>query len=134
MAEENQKYESEVRMVLEAWAEATRQNRTDNILKNHSANLVIYDVLPPMKYESAASYRRSWEEWQPEAKGETIFDLEDLTVIADSEVAFAYCFIRCGGTMPDGRAFEDVVRATFGLRKIDGAWTVLHQHVSKPLQ
>jgi ketosteroid isomerase-like protein len=58
--------DSEVHAVLEEWAAATRQNRKDDILKNHAANLVIFDVLPPMKYESAESYRRSWEEWQPE--------------------------------------------------------------------
>ena len=57
--------DAEVRAVLEEWAEATRQSRRDEILKHHSAKLVIFDVLPPMKYESAESYRRSWDAWQP---------------------------------------------------------------------
>jgi ketosteroid isomerase-like protein len=47
------KTDAEVRTVLEEWAEATRQSRRDEILKHHSAKLVIFDVLPPMKYESA---------------------------------------------------------------------------------
>lgn len=126
--------ESDVRAVLEGWAEATRQNRKDDVLKNHVSDLVIFDVLPPMKYESADSYRRSWSEWQPEVQGEGQFDLEDLSVTAGSDVAFAHCFIRCGGRMPDGRSFQDVVRATFCLRKIDGLWKVFHQHLSKPLK
>ena len=45
--------DAEVRAVLEEWAAATRLSRTDEILKHHSTNLVIFDVLPPMKYESA---------------------------------------------------------------------------------
>ena len=57
---------SEVRAVLEAWAKATRENRKDEVLKNHVPDLVIFDVLPPMKYDSAESYRRSWGDWQPE--------------------------------------------------------------------
>jgi ketosteroid isomerase-like protein len=93
--------DAEVRAVLEEWAAATRLSRTDEILKHHSTNLVIFDVLPPMKYESA-------------------------------DVAFAHSFIRCGGTFPDGRTFQDLVRATFCLRKVDGSWMVEHQHVSKP--
>lgn len=124
--------ESEVRTVLEAWAAATRQSRMDDILKNHAEDLIVFDVLPPMKFESADSYRRSWDEWQPETQGEAIFNLEDLSVTAGDEVAFAHSFIRCGGTMPDGRVFEDLVRATFCLRKVDGVWVVYHQHVSKP--
>jgi len=57
--------ETQVRAVLEDWANATQQNRKDEILKNHVPDLVIFDVLPPMKYESAESYRRSWDDWQP---------------------------------------------------------------------
>ena len=126
--------ESEVRAVLEAWAAATRHNQKDNILRNHASDLVIFDVLPPMKYESAESYRRSWDEWQPETQGEAVFRLEGLSITAGDNVAFAHSFIRCGGTLPDGRTFQDLVRATFCLRKVDGAWVVQHQHVSKPFE
>lgn len=126
--------ESEVRTVLEEWAAATRQNRREDILKHHSANLVIFDVLPPMKYESAESYRRSWEEWQPDTQGEVVFNLENLTITAGNDVAFAHSLIRCGGTLPDGRTFQDLVRATFCLRKLHDSWVVEHQHVSKPFE
>jgi ketosteroid isomerase-like protein len=126
--------ETQVRAVLEDWAKATRQNRKDEVLKNHVPDLVIFDVLPPMKYESAESYRQSWGDWQPETQGDGQFDLENLSVTASTDLAFAHCFIRCGGTMPDGRTFQDLVRATFCLKKIDGAWKILHQHGSKPIQ
>ncbi|MER0041587.1 nuclear transport factor 2 family protein [Pseudomonas sp. MGal98] len=126
------KTDSEVLTVLEEWAAATRQSRRDEILKHHSANLVIFDVLPPMKYESAESYRRSWDEWQPDTQGEAVFNLENLTITAGNDVAFAHSFIRCGGTLPDGTTFQDLVRATFCLIKVNGSWVVEHQHVSKP--
>lgn len=126
--------EIEVRHVIEDWAEATRQDRRDDVLKNHVSDLVVFDVLPPMKYETAESYRRSWDDWQPEFEGEGKFNLENLSVTASSDVAFAHSFIRCGGTAANGRVFEDLVRATFCLRKIDGLWKISHQHISKPLQ
>ncbi|WP_411871127.1 YybH family protein [Vulcanococcus limneticus] len=124
--------DAEVRTVLEEWAEATRLGRRDEILKHHSANLVIFDVLPPMMYAGAEAYKRSWDEWQPGTQGEAVFNLENLTITAGSDVAFAHSFIRCGGTLPDGTTFQDLVRATFCLRKVDGSWLVEHQHVSKP--
>ncbi len=126
--------EIEIRRLIEDWALATRQNRRGDVLKNHVSDLVVFDVLPPMKYESTEAYRRSWDDWQPETQGEGKFDLENMSVTAGTDVAFAHSFIRCGGTMANGRAFEDLVRATFCLRKIDGLWKISHQHISKPLQ
>jgi ketosteroid isomerase-like protein len=125
--------EAQIRELLEAWASATRQNRKHDVLKHHSPDLVMFDVLAPMKYESAEAYRKSWGDWQPETEGECQFHIEDLVVRAESDVAFAYCFIRCGGTKPDGKTFSDLVRATFCLQKESGKWMVAHQHVSKPL-
>jgi ketosteroid isomerase-like protein len=129
---ENEK--SNIRAILEAWASATRQSRKDDVLINHAENVLIYDVLPPIKYETAAAYRRSWDDWQPDTQGEGQFELKDLSVTANSDIAFAHGLIQCGGTLPSGKTFQDTVRATFCLKKMDGAWKILHQHISKPLK
>lgn len=121
-----------IRQLLDEWTRTTREVPQADVLKNHSDSVLIYDVLPPLKYESAAAYRASWDEWQPDAQGDIQFELEDLKVIAGSEVASAHSLVRCGGTLPDGKAFRDTVRATFCLRRVDGGWKVFHQHISKP--
>lgn len=122
----------DVRAVLEEWARATREGRQDNVLNNHLADATIYDVLAPLKYEGTDAYRASWAEWQPETTGEGRFGFEELRVTASEDVAFAHGLIRCGGTLPNGKTFEDLVRATFCLRKQDGGWRVAHQHISMP--
>ena len=124
----------QVRQLLEQWARATRKGLQAEILANHAPDVLVYDVLPPMKYEGAAAYRRSWDEWQPETQGDGDFALQNLSIVCGNDVAFAHCFIQCGGTLPDGEHFEDLVRATFCLQKIGGAWKVVHQHVSKPFE
>lgn len=131
MSGENEK---QVRLLLQAWAAATRKGQKDVILINHLQDVLIYDVLAPMQYEGAAAYRKSWDDWQPETQGEGRFDWEDLQVTSDDNLAFAHGFIRCGGVLPNGKTFEDLVRATFCLRKISGSWMVAHQHISKPIQ
>jgi ketosteroid isomerase-like protein len=124
--------QEQVRQILEEWACATRKDLQDDILKNHEPDAVIFDVLPPMKYDGTEAYRRSWDEWQPDTQGEGRFDLQNLSITTGADVAFAHCFIACGGSLPDGKVFEDVVRATFCLRKTEGTWRIEHQHVSKP--
>jgi ketosteroid isomerase-like protein len=126
--------EMQIRLLLQQWAMATRKGQKDHVLANHLPEVLIYDVLAPMKYEGAEAYRQSWDEWQPETEGEGQFDLQDLSVTAGSDVAFAHGFIKCGGVLPNGKRFEDMVRATFCLRKASGSWKVAHQHISKPIQ
>jgi ketosteroid isomerase-like protein len=125
--------EAQIRALLAAWARATREGRPDDVLARHAPGARIFDVLPPLAYDSAAAYRASWGEWQPRTQGAVRFELRDLVVSAGSDVAFAHGLIDCGGTLSDGRTFADVVRATFCLSRRDGCWQVVHQHVSKPL-
>ena len=124
--------ERTIRQLLEEWTRATRDDRRDDILRNHTDDVLIFDVLPPLMYDSAAVYRASWDEWHPDAQGAMQFELRDLQVTASTDVAFAYGLLECGGTLPDGRSFRDTVRATFCLRKVGGGWKVSHQHISKP--
>ena len=124
--------ETEIRQLLREWTRLTREGPQDEVLKNHSEDVLIFDVLPPLKYESAAAYRESWDEWQPDTQGQAQFELEDLKVTTSPDVAFAHGLIQCGGTLPDGKSFQDTVRATFCLRKLGGDWKVVHQHISKP--
>ena len=124
--------ETAIRQLLGEWARVTLEGPQDYVLKNHSDDALFYDVLPPLKYESAAAYRASWDEWQPDTQGQARFELEDLKVTTSPDVAFAHGLIQCGGTLPDGKAFQDTVRATFCLRKLGGEWKVFHQHISKP--
>ena len=100
--------------MLESCAKATRENREDDILKNHAPDLVIFDVLPPMKYDSAAAYRASWGDWQPEIQGEGQFALENRVVNAMAELAMGlgypwFCpFRRC---RTDGCVFHAMVNS-----------------------
>jgi ketosteroid isomerase-like protein len=126
--------EAQVRDLLQQWAAATRKGQRDDVLTNHLPDVLIYDVLAPMKYQGAAAYRQSWDEWQPDTQGEGQFELQDLSVTVGGDVAFAHCFIKCGGVLPNGKRFEDLVRATFCLRKESASWKVANQHISKPVQ
>ncbi len=124
--------ETKIRALLENWTSATKTGRHHDVLAHHAKDVVIYDVLPPLRYTSAAEYRASWDEWQPDGQGEMRFELEDLSVISGGDTAFAYGVLQCGGNLPDGVEFRDTVRATFCFKKVSNAWVVVHQHISKP--
>jgi ketosteroid isomerase-like protein len=90
----------------------------------------MFDVPPPE--ERGAGVGRvprdvaGFFQWQARAT----FDLLSLEVVAGRDVAFAYGLLRCGtpeelAAIPDRR-----LRLTVGLHKVDGQWTVLHEHHS----
>ena len=124
---------AQVRSLLLSWADATRAGRQDAILQGHHRNVLVYDVLKPLLYDGADAYRASWDSWQPETQGDNIFEFTDLNVVAGDDIAFATGLIKCGGTLENGKTFEDLVRATFCLQKLSDNWLVMHQHISKPV-
>ena len=122
-----------IRRLLNQWRDATREGRKDDVLANHAKNVLIFDPIPPFKYEGAAAYRKSFDAWWPETESEGKFDFEDLQITAGDEVAYAYGVIVCGGKKPIGKAFESRVRLTVCLRKLRGKWVITHTHSSMPL-
>lgn len=120
--------------LLSAWAQATREDQKEHILASHSRDAVIFDVLPPMRYDGAESYKKSWADWQPTFEIPSLFEIQDLKVFAGDTHAYAHGIIRCGGTLPDGEVVEDHVRATFCPIHDGSDWHIEHQHISMPLQ
>ena len=50
--------EAQVRDLLQQWAAATRKGQRDDVLANHLPDVLIYDVLAPMKYQDEVPGRR----------------------------------------------------------------------------
>ncbi len=61
-----------------------------------------------------------------------VFDIQELHVVSDANVAFCFAAMRCAdrSSTPD---FVDLdFRLTVGPEKVDGRWTVVHEHHSIP--
>jgi ketosteroid isomerase-like protein len=60
------------------------------------------------------------------------FDILRMDVIAGRDVAFVTALMQCAEIGRDGQRSKLDFRLTIGLRKIDGQWTILHEHHSVP--
>jgi ketosteroid isomerase-like protein len=85
--------ETQIRMLLQKWAEATRHARNDEVLSNHASDALIFDVLPPLKYEGTDTYRKSWDQWQPSFEIPSLFEIHELSITAGADVAFSHFLI-----------------------------------------
>lgn len=60
------------------------------------------------------------------------FDIAELQIHADPQVAFAHYLCHCGGTGPDGQPHSSWMRVSAGYRKQGDGWKVIHEHFSAP--
>ena len=103
-------------------------------MAHHDDDIVMFDVPPPLQSRGLAEYKKTWDLFFAYHKPGQAFDVEALQMCVGDTVAFAVAIMRCGSAtvsgppVPDGFPF----RLTIGLRKIDGAWRIQHEHHSVP--
>jgi ketosteroid isomerase-like protein len=121
-----------IRTLVEDWASAVRRKDLDGAVRNHAANLLMFDVPPPLVSRGIDAYKETWDLFFSWAHDPVIFDVTEMDVTAGDDVAFVTALMRCAGREADGQDIELDFRLTIGLRKIAGQWMVVHEHHSIP--
>lgn len=124
--------EAEIRVLVENWASAVRAKDMKGILAHHSRDILMFDVPPPLQSKGIEAYKKTWDLFFAWAQDSSVFDIDEMTITAGPEVAFVVAVMRCADIEADGKKTQLPFRLTVGLRKIDGEWTVVHEHHSVP--
>jgi ketosteroid isomerase-like protein len=115
-----------IRKLVEDWAQAIRDGNMDGILKDHSNDVLMFDVPVPLQNAGLEAYKKTWDIFfQYNEGGEGSFELVDLKTTASDTVAFCHALLRIGSPDPE-------CRLTIGLQKIAGKWIIVHEHHSAP--
>ena len=126
--------ETVIRELITRWADAVHAGNLDAVLAEHDPDIVMFDVPPPYNgIRGIDAYRDSWPpffEWQRQGAS---FEIVELDVTAGADVAFAYALLRCGTPAELEANPANLLSLTVGLRKVNGRWTVVHEHHSFPL-
>ncbi|HEY1680770.1 MAG TPA: nuclear transport factor 2 family protein [Candidatus Tumulicola sp.] len=95
-------------------------------------SLFVYDVGPPREHRGWNDYREDWKQLFAGFKDNPTFEIIDFGMTIDGDVAFTHGAQRI--TVNTGRARTTVVvRVTDVLRKINGKWLIVQEHVSIPV-
>lgn len=125
---------ADVREVVEAWAAAVRREDYEAILRNHSPDIVMFDVPPPFQSKGIEAYRKTWDTFFSWSSEPVPYAFTEMNITAGSDVAFVVATMRCAEPGPNGEQVGLNFRLTMGLRKIDGRWTITHEHHSVPAE
>jgi uncharacterized protein (TIGR02246 family) len=124
-----------IRRLIEDWASAVRAKDINGVVAHHTDDLVMYDVPPPTAVRGISAYRETWPPFfEALTQGEAAFDIVELQIAAGETIAFASALLRCGSQEELAKDPAPRLRLTIGLRKVEGAWKIAHEHHSFPAE
>lgn len=126
-----QRDEADIRRLIGDLRRATCNKDVAAVLATGAPGLVFYGLAPPLQ-DPADPDGGGLQAWLDTWDGEIGLEHRDLIVCADGDVGFAHGLAHMSGRKTDGERPDLWFRNTFGLRRIDGAWKIVHEHQSTP--
>jgi ketosteroid isomerase-like protein len=127
--------EATLRQLMADRAAAMRSRNADYLASRYAAGAVTFDLAPPLQSASSgvaqdADARRAWFAG---FDGEIDFEIRDLAVLGDGDIAVCRSLNRLAAT-PKGmtEAFQLWFRATVCWRRSNDGWQIVHEHNSTP--
>jgi uncharacterized protein (TIGR02246 family) len=124
--------EAQIRARLDEWAKAVCAKDVEGVISNYGPDILLFDLAPPLQYQGTNTCRVNWAEWFATFQGPVGYQINELRITSSNDVAFCHSLNRIHGTRTDGEHTDVWVRATLGLVKSDGRWTIRHEHYSVP--
>jgi len=125
--------ESEIRHRFDELVKAIRAMDLDQVMSNYADDVVSFDVEPPLQHVGAAAKRKNWTRVFSMYQRPLHYEVRDLAVAVNDDLAFGHGLVRIGGTSQDGNRTERWLRSTTCFRKVGGNWLIVHDQVSVPL-
>ena len=122
--------EDEIRNVIQSWTAAIRVKDVEGVARHFAPDSVGFYLAPPL--QATMPVRQNLMGWFATWQGDIGYEIRDLTIASDGDVAYAHSLNRMTGTKSDGTSIDLWFRETLGLRKLDGHWKIAHEHESVP--
>jgi ketosteroid isomerase-like protein len=125
----------QIQQLFDNWGKAFEAKDVDGVMAMYApgAALTAYDVVPPLQYKGADAYRKDYADLFASFATGPHVSFPGMHIEAGADVAFVYGLERMTGKLTDGTPIDMWLRYTEGLKRIDGQWRVVHEHISVPV-
>lgn len=125
--------ETAIRALIDKRAEALRTKDAVGVAAAYGPDVVMFTLAPPLRQTiDKQQPTEGLNAWFATWSGPLGYEIRDLGVTTGDRVAFCHGYVRISGTKTDGQKNEVWARQTLCLQKIDGAWKIVHEHMSVP--
>jgi uncharacterized protein (TIGR02246 family) len=124
--------EAAIRELIDGLVTAIRARDIDRVMASYAPDLVAFDIVPPLQFVGARSYRNPWQDVFE--RYQTLeYEVRDLRITAGDDIAFSHSLNRIHGTMTNGQNTDLWLRSTACYRRLDGRWRIVHLQASVPV-
>jgi uncharacterized protein (TIGR02246 family) len=124
--------ESEIRQFLADWDHAFQSKNVEAMSALYAPDVIAYDIIPPLQYIGKEAYMKDFQQFFASLQGQPIVEERDVHIVVSGNLADVFYLQHIGGSTVKGDKVGGWVRATAILRKQDGKWLDIHDHVSFP--
>ncbi|HEX4159332.1 MAG TPA: nuclear transport factor 2 family protein [Rhizomicrobium sp.] len=126
---------AQIEALEDRFAAAFNAKDLDAIMKVYEPGpgLFVFDVTPPRQHVGWEDYRKDWQDALAGMKGPVKFEISDLSITVDGDVAYGHSIQRMTGTNTKDKAVDVTVRVSDVYRKLKGKWLIVEEHVSVPV-
>lgn len=125
----------DIGQLLDQWKKAFEAKDVNGVMAMYApgAALTAYDVVPPLQFKGADSYRKDYADFFAQFDGPLRVETRDDHLEASGTVAVAYGLEHISGKLKSGQPVDLWVRYTSAFRHINGHWLDIHDHISVPV-
>ncbi|MFC5754057.1 YybH family protein [Actinomadura rugatobispora] len=124
--------EEEVRRVHREWSRGTAEKDLDAMMAHIAEDVVSYEHEEPLQYVGVEAVREVCERNLDAGGAEVGLDIPDLKVLVRDDLAVAWGLNHVRVARPGGGSTDSWSRGTRVFQRRNGAWAMVHQHLSVP--
>ncbi len=124
--------EAAIRRVIDQMVLAVRAANVEGLIRLCAPEIATFDLVPPLRHDGLDALRKLWTDALAPFERPLDYEINQLEIIAGTDVAICRSLNRFGGNTKDGKAVVNWLCSTIGLRKIDSLWKIVHEHTSVP--
>ena len=126
---------AQIMMLYTNFAVAFERKDLDGVMASYvrDNSLFVFDASPPREFDGWASYRADYKGFFDLCKGPLREKISEVGVTVYGDVAYSHVIAEISGSLKKGGTFDAVLRVTDVLRKLNGKWVIVQEHLSVPV-
>jgi uncharacterized protein (TIGR02246 family) len=124
---------SAIKALYDQFTDAFNKKDVSAIMAFYAPDVFVFDVIPPREYPTWDAYKKDWEGLFKTFPGPVSDTVSELHISVVGSMAYTRGINDATFTGADGSKTHMIVRVTDVLRKANGKWLIVQEHVSVPV-
>jgi uncharacterized protein (TIGR02246 family) len=122
-----------IKALYDEYNNAFNKKDVNAIMAVYAPDVFVFDAIPPREYPTWDAYKKDWQDLFTTFPGPVTNSISELNITVVGSVAYTHSIDDTTFTGSDGTKTRFVVRFTDVLRKSNGKWRIVQEHVSFPV-